>query len=279
MVKLKRLPDYTWKVPGAAGTWLFLPDEHHAPEKDPNGGVDMHALGCAAQAIGIVKPDGIVRMGDIGEWTSVSPWDKSRQKRPEISRVMDGLNKDLVAVNAGMDLIDYELPSSCKKRILLQGNHEVWIDNMLAQWKNEVGEYLLKPDLGVPGFLNLKQRGYAYVPYGDYARFGHLSAYHGGHFGGQHHANAHIVNLSASVVYAHHHSYQVAKRTKLGVDVHAAWCIGFLGKQRKPFMKGKPTNWSHNFAIVHVERDGTFHMDVVEILNGKCYVYGKKVTG
>ena len=72
---------------------------------------------------------------------------------------------------------------------------------------------------------------------------------------------------------------RVAKTGLLGKGLHAAWSIGFLGKPRKPFMRGKPTNWSHNFAICYVEKDGTFHVEVIEIFNGVCYVQGKKVTG
>jgi hypothetical protein len=280
MLKIKQTPDYTWQIPTKAGeTWIFGPDQHNAPADDPNGGVDPYAVGCMAQAIEIVKPDGYGDLGDIGEWSSVSPWAYKRRKRPGMSKTVDMLYNDLEAVGAGQDLIDSSLAiAGTKKKIQFQGNHEVWIDNMLEEWRDELGR-LMDPGMTTEKLLGLKERGYAYVPYGDYATLGKLNIYHGGHFGGQHHANAHVANLSASVLYAHHHSYQVAKRSLLGKGVHAAWCMGFLGKPRKPFMKGKPTNWSHNFAIVHVEKAGVFHMEPVEIFEGVCYVYGKKVTG
>lgn len=281
MLKLKRMPDYTWNIPIKPGeTWMFGPDQHNAPKGDLNGGVDPAAVGCMLQAIELVKPDGYGDLGDLGEWSSVSPWEYKRRSRPGVSQTADKLWNDLEAVGLAQDLVDSSLDiAGTKKRIQFQGNHEVWIDNMLLEWKERIGDLLLVPDLSVERLLKLKERGYAYVPYGDYATLGKLNIYHGGHFGGQHHANAHLINLSASVLYAHHHSYQVAKRALLGKGVHAAWCMGFLGKPRKAFMKGKPTNWSHNFAIVHLEKNGIFHMEPVEIWNGVCYVYGKKVTG
>jgi hypothetical protein len=280
MLRLKQMPDYTWQIPFKPGdTAIFGPDQHNAPAGDPNGGVDPAAVSCMAQAIQIVKPNLYGDLGDIGEWSSVSPWNKSRQKRPDMAKTIDALYDDLEAVAAGQDLIDGVLDEvGCKRKIQFQGNHEVWIDNMLGEWREQLGR-LMAPDMTTEKLMGLKERGYAYVPYGDYASLGKLNIYHGGHFGGQHHANAHVANLSASVLYAHHHSYQVAKRALLGKGVHAAWCMGFLGKPRKPFMKGRPTNWSHNFAIVHVEKGGRFHMEPVEIFEGVCYVYGRKIVG
>lgn len=279
MVKLQRQEDFTWKVLAPQGTWVVLPDRHDAPADDTEGGVDPGAFSCAMQGIQLVKPTGVIDLGDIGEWTSVSPWQYKRRKRPPMRYVLDELNRDLEAVHKGQDVVDKVLAEvGCKKKIQLEGNHEVWIDNMIEEWEGQLGD-LMRDGMSTPELLQLKERGYGYIPYGDYVQLGKLFLYHGGHFGGQHHAAAHIRGLSSSVMYGHYHDYQVAKTGMLGKGLHAAWCIGFLGKPRKPFMKGKPTNWSHNFAIVHVEKDGLFHVEVVEIFNGKCYVQGKKVTG
>lgn len=276
MLKLKQLPDYTWKVPAPVGTWIVGPDQHNAPPGDPEGGVAPKALGCLLRGVQIVKPDGYIDLGDIGEWSSVSPWKYKRQRRPSVSEIVDRLDEDTSAVRQSMAVVNYELNSvGCTRKIQFQGNHEVWVDNMMEEWQK-----IMHPRFRIENILDLKEQGYAgLVPYGDYVKLGDLYLYHGGHFGGQYHAAAHLRNLSASVMYAHYHDYQVAKTGLLGKGLHAAWCIGFLGKPRKPFMKGRPTNWSHNFAIVHVEKSGHFHVEVVEIYDGVCYIQGQKVTG
>lgn len=276
MVKLIRQPDFTWKVQHPQGTWVILPDRHHAPPNDPEGGVDPKAWSCALQGIELVKPDGLIDLGDIGEWFSVSPWKYKRRKRPPVKQVAEALEKDLAAVHRGQDQLDRAAGKI--RKIQLQGNHEVWLDNMIDEWRDELGD-VMREGMSTEELLQLKARDYAYVPYGDYVKLGDLYLYHGGHCNsGKYHAAQHLRELSASVMYGHYHDYQVAKTGLLGKGLHAAWSIGFLGKPRKPFLKGKPTNWSHNFAIVHVEK-ASFHVEVVEIFDGWCYVQGKKVRG
>jgi hypothetical protein len=279
MLKLKRMPDYTWNTPAPQGTWVMAPDKHFAPPGDPEGGVDPAALSCMLQGVQIIKPNGYFTMGDEGEWTSVSPWKRKRRKRPPVAVTLDRLDADMRAVTGGMDQIDAVLHEvGCKRKVFIEGNHEVWVDNMIEEWQEELGD-AMRPDLNLRDMLGLKDRGYAFAPHGDYVRLGKLYVYHGGHFGGVSHARAHLLGLGSSVMYAHHHGQQQDSHGGFSAQKHKAWCIGMLAQGRKPFMKGKPTNWSHNFAIVHVEKDGSFHVEVVEIHEGKCHVYGKKITG
>ena len=53
--------------------------------------------------------------------------------------------------------------------------------------------------------------------------------------------------------------------------------MGCLAKLRKPFMKGRPHGWGHAIAVVHMERDGSFIVEVVEIQRGRAWVWGKEV--
>jgi hypothetical protein len=276
MVKLKQRKDYTWQVPNPKGTWLICPDRHHAPPGDEEGGIDPAAFSCMLQGIDIIKPDGFIDLGDIGEWSSCSPWQYKRRSRPPVKFLVQELMKDVMAVNKGQDDVDEALARvNCKRKIQILGNHEVWPQNMMDEWKD-----IMDPRFKLENLLQLKERGYACVPYGDYVRLGKLFVYHGGHCSShKYHTAQHLRELGASVMYGHQHDYQVTKVGHLGQGLHAAWCIGFLGNARKPFMKGKPTNWSHNFGVVHVEKDGSFHVEVIEIFNGSCYIQGKKVTG
>ena len=47
---------------------------------------------------------------------------------------------------------------------------------------------------------------------------------------------------------------------------------------QKKFLNHRPTSWSHALSIVHFESDGNYHVEMVDIFDGVCYVYGKKVV-
>jgi len=253
-------------------TMFVIPDTHYTSPKSEDGGIDERAMSCILQAIEIVKPDIGVHIGDVGEWESVSHWKWSRQRRPPLQYVLDQLQEEAEYVNAGMDNISAAFKSAKTKDLhIIEGNHEVWVDGLVHENSH------LRKDWAPENLLRLKERGFKYHRYGKYIPFGKLNLYHGGHYTGVNHTRAHCMGLSASVMYGHVHDAQKAALNKLG-GFHGAWSIGCACKMDKPFLKGRPTNWSHNFAIVHLERGGTFHVDVVDIIKGVCFVYGKKVV-
>ncbi len=250
---------------------LVLSDQHYSPESSKEGGVDEKAESCVLQAISIVNPDIFVNIGDAGEWESVSHWRFKRVKRPPLDYQLDELLKDALPVLEGLNSFDKELKKvGCKEKHFFEGNHEVWVDNLCEEYPH------LTKDFAPAKLIGLKERGYKYYPYGTYRKFGHLALYHGGHFTGMYHAHKHATGLGHSVMYGHTHDQQTAKVATLN-SYHGAWSIGCICKFQKAFLKGRPTNWSHNFAIVHFLAKGEFNVEIVEILNGVCHIWGKKV--
>lgn len=256
------------------GKCIFvLPDQHYTIADSKEGGVDRRAESCAHQALEIVKPDVFVNIGDCGEWASVSPWQYKKKKRPPLKYTLDELKAEAKAVNAHLDMWDTAIAiAGCKEKHFIEGNHEVWIDNLV-----EENEHLEK-DWAPQNLLRLKKRGYRYHPYGKYVKFGKLNLYHGGHYWGMYHTRLHALNLSANVMYGHTHDMQSFKIPTLGGH-HGAWSIGCICDMDKAFLKGRPTNWSHGFAVVHVEKNGLFHVETTEIQDGMCYVWGRRVKG
>ena len=251
---------------------MVLPDQHYAPEGCPEGGVDPKAEACVLKSIDIVKPDIWINIGDAGEYFPVCHFKYKRVKRPPLDYQLRELAADIVAVNAGLDKFDEALAKvGCKEKHFFEGNHEVWIDNLCAEYEH------LKKEWAPQVLLKLKQRGFRYHPYGKYVKFGKLAVYHGGHFVGVYHAHKHALGLGHSVMYAHTHDQQTAKIATLD-SYHGAWSIGCICKMSKPFLKGKPTNWSHNFAVVHFLEGGKFNVEIVEILDGVCHLWGQKIA-
>ena len=252
-----------------AKTVLVISDPHITYPGCIEGGIDPKAESCLFQAIKIIRPDECVLIGDIGEWNSMSPWQWKRRKRPPSEFIMPIIQKETDAINKWLDKLEYHLSDvKCNKIIVTQGNHEIWADNFaLEEARPEYTSYNL---------MKIKERGYDWHEHGKFTKIGKLNFTHGGHFTGLHHAYKTVIGLSASCMYGHFHNVEFAHVMHLG-GAFGAWSIGCLCKLDKNFLNHRPTSWSHAFAIVHVETDGKFHVEIIDVYNGVCWVYGHRL--
>jgi len=246
-----------------------IPDTHVTYEGSPEGGIDPKAESVLFQAIDIIKPNRCVHLGDVGEWQSVSHWQWKRRKRPPFEYLAPTIAAETLAVNTWLDKLDRALGKvKCDNTTIIEGNHEVWCDNF--------AEEEARPEYAAKRLMRVKERGYEWHDHGTFAKIGKLHATHGGHFTGLHHAYKTVLGLSASCIYGHFHNLEFAHVMHLG-GAYGAWCAGCLCKLDKKFLNHRPTNWSHSLSIVHVEPDGRFHVEVVDIFRGVAYIYGKRV--
>jgi len=252
-----------------AKTWIVCPDTHVAPKGSVEGGIDPKAESVLMQAIEIVKPGGFAHIGDVGEWESVCGYRWERRKRPPFEWLKPMIDADVEAVNEFLDRVDKKLDKvGCEERFITEGNHEVWCDNF--------AEEETRPEFKARALMRVDERGWRWHDHGKFAKIGRLYATHGGHFTGLHHAYKTVMGLSASCIYGHFHNVESAHVMRLG-GACGAWSIGCLAKLEKKFLGGRPTSWSHAFAIVHVEAGGEFHVEVVDIYDGVAWVYGKRL--
>ena len=101
---------------------IVIPDQHFPIE-------DKDAISVVLQAIRIVKPDLFINLGDVGEWESVSAWKYKKIKQPPLEYQLPEVDKEIAAVNQGLDLFDDALDDiGCKERIICAGNHDEWLD-------------------------------------------------------------------------------------------------------------------------------------------------------
>lgn len=267
-------PEESWvtmpkaKKRGSVKRYIVASDSH-APLHDKK------ANNCLLQAIGIVKPDGFIHAGDIGEWGGFSHWQWKRKKKPPLEYQIKFLDDDINAVNSYLDDIDKELNKyKVKSRIMIQGNHELWIDYFIE-------EYPYMHKYSFPESTNLKKRGYEYIPNHEKYRLGKLYIYHGNLYGGQHHAKNHLLKMGVNVMYGDKHDLQQHSITHIDGE-KSAWCIGCLKSLKyedNEFTKGRPHNWGHAFAIVDVFENGLFSVHVVRIIEGKCSLWGEVIYG
>jgi hypothetical protein len=252
---------------------FVMADTHFCPPgvDDLNGGHDEAAFKTALKAIEVIRPDEFIHVGDVGEWASVSAWEFKIRKKPPLAYLLKDLDKEVAWNNKMMDRIDAALDKvGCKKRTLIEGNHETRIRRMLA-------DYSLALEIYAPEkVLKLRQRGWSFVPFGQFLRRGKLRLYHGGHFSTVHHAYNTALKSGCSVMYGDRHDIQSVTVPSIE-GAHAGFCIGCLCKLSKDFLQGRKVNWQHGFAVVLLRPNGKFLAEIHRIQDGWACVEGREI--
>jgi len=236
---------------------------------------DMAAINVVCKAIELVKPDCYVDLGDVGEWEACSHWKWKKKKRPPLEYIIDDVDRDIVDVNKGMDVIDEALDkANCKNKYITEGNHDDWM-NRFVEENPYLKSYTFK------NAVKLDERGYTYYPMGEYLKLGKLYLYHGHHFASMHHAKNHLNRLGTNLMYGHHHDVQMASVTNMdGVkSAYSIGCLKDMSSDKNAWLNNKKHNWQHAFAIVDFYDEGRFTVDIVQIIEGKAMVWGNLMDG
>ena len=236
---------------------------------------DQKAINVVCKAIEIVKPDIYIDLGDTGEWEYFSShyW-KGRSAKP-MEDLIPLLDKDVKAVNDGMNQIDESLDKvKCKERHFVQGNHEVWLDKFVTRYP-----YL--EHYTTENALKIKERGYEYHPYNrkKLLKIGKLNFTHGKYVP-KYHAFKHLDMYGESIMYGHTHDLQRFTKTTAGGTI-SAWSLGCLKdiEADEDWLSGRLTNWNHAFAIVDFYNNDDYTVQVVEIIRGRTSLWGELIEG
>jgi hypothetical protein len=82
-------------------------------------------------------------------------------------------------------------------------------------------------------------------------------------------------------MYGHWHDLQQMSATHMD-GPKSAWSIGCLKDMRtesNKWLSNRRINWAHAFAIIDFYGRGRFTVDVVQIIDGKCSVWGELIDG
>ena len=248
---------------------IVTPDKHFPIH-------DKKAIRIVCKAIEIVKPNKYIDLGDTGEWELFSRHYWKNREKPPLEVLIPMLDKEVKAVNKGMDIIDKSLNKiDCNERYFIQGNHELWLDEFV-----EKHPYL--PQYNTENALRLKERGYEYWEHisDDKLKIGKLNFTHG-EYVPIHHAKKHLAEYKENIMYGHTHDLQRFTDKGLG-GVMSAWgmgCLKDMASKKNKFMRGNLKNWNHAFAIVDVFGNKDFKVEVVEIINGRTSLWGELIDG
>lgn len=216
-------------------------------------------------------PDVFIILGDFLDAEDISHWEdpslEPRQFAPEIKEARKLLKE-----------ISDATPN-CIARFFLEGNHEDWINQAIAQKMPNfffgLEEFGLTPDL--KKLLDLEGFGYELVKLNTILKFGHAHFTHG-LYTGNGHAKKHLDRLKANIYYGHLHDTFSHHDSSLGGIIESG-SLGCLCRLDAKFMKGKPTNWVHAFGIFEFFPDGTYTLVVPKIIRGRLSFAGKVFSG
>ena len=124
----------TVKLPkNRTSAYLVLPDLHIEAAGDWVAGIDLKTWSTLRQYLKAQPPgryDGIVLLGDVGNFNCISPHNKENYLAAENGR----LAKDYLAIQTFLeDLSDSTGAAGDVPIWWLQGNHEFWVDRLIQK--------------------------------------------------------------------------------------------------------------------------------------------------
>lgn len=213
-----------------------------------------------------IQPDGFVLAGDTLDMAALGEYERGKLSHTGVT-----LEDEYLAGNEVLDELDYLLPSESEK-YYLYGNHCA----RYFRWKADVNNSKYGDLINPTKALKLKERGY--VVKEDYQNgfieLGSLQVFHGIYFN-QHAAKKHLDTLRRNCMFVHTHRFQVYREGNF-----AGFNIGFMGDIEAPCFSYAPRTmreaWANGFAVVHVQEDDKFYVEMIDVVNSR-FVYGGKL--
>lgn len=240
---------------------LFIPDTHRPYH-------DKRAWRLMLSIAKDLKPYHVVIGGDFIDCYAVSSHSKDPRREMrfhgEVSDTLVGLD-ELQALGA-------------KNLVYVSGNHEDRLERYLQDKAPDLVEFVTIPDL-----LQLKKRGWKYVPYKSHYQLGKLFITHDtGTAGATAHSKA-LNDFQNNVVINHTHRMGYEVRGNAQGKAHVAAMFGWLGDARKTDYMHRIKalrDWALGFGIGYLNPEtGAVYLTPVPIVNYTSVVNGKFYKG
>lgn len=237
--------------------YLVIPDLH-VPHHD----VSYVAL--ISRVIKLVKPDGVVQLGDALDFWQVSRFDKNPMRKQT-------LMEDVEAYSKILDEWEDALPLT-GEIIQLEGNHEDRLRRYIWQNAKELADGWVKT---VPEMLNLKKRSikcsWHELANWRSCKLGDCILHHG-HYYNAHVAVGNLTRYPMSLITGHTHRFQFASN---GDRFSAS--LGHGSNEHLTAHQPTPTGWQQAFGILTIV-NGKSHLHPVLVRDGECVVFGKRIS-
>ena len=240
---------------------LFLPDTHI----ESTVGLSL-SLKAALKFIKIFKPHETIIGGDFMDFDSISKFGKKNFLKREGKRLLF----DFHLGNKVLDVIDKHTKD---KVVYLYGNHEIWLDNLIAEEAPQ-----LEGLVSVEKELRFKDRNYKIIPFNKVYKVGHARFIHGWYYN-IYHARKTVAEMGASTFYGHTHDMQAFTKVNYDEKPMLGQSMGCLCDLNPSYKKNRPNRWVNGFGIFYFSSDGTFTPYNPILIKGKFWWNGKLING
>lgn len=214
------------------------------------------------------KPDAVILLGDVCDWTSCSHWVADQSVGLSSGSIYEDYERLRGVV---LDPIKKAVEKECKI-VYLEGNHELWLWMAIAQNKDGRGYWEFDKN------IDFKKYNMTYLNYNvPYKASKHLYYMHGT-YTNEFHSKKTVMSYQRTIIYGHTHDVQeYTLVSPLDThQVHKAKSIGCLCTRNPNYLKNAPNRWVHAFNYAYIEQDGTFNEYTVNVINDKFWANGKK---
>lgn len=251
---LVQLDDWKAVAVGGPARALILSDIH-IPFHDPK------ALELALQYGLDHKADLVLLNGDVMDFYAHSHWEKDPKLRDFPAEVRAGKHF--------LGGIRKRFPHA--QIIFKEGNHE---ERYLRHMRIKAPDFLGLPEFSWPSVFGLKEYDIQLVDQKRPIRLGLLNVIHGHEYvfsisNPVNPARGMYLRAKAHVLGGHFHQPSQHTERTLEQKVISAWSTGCLCNIHPEWRPLNP--WGHGFAFVVIDKDGSFKVDNLRIINGKTW--------
>lgn len=218
-----------------------------------------------------LQPDIIVLGGDQLNFAPVSHWNKTNFWSNEGGRI-----------KKEMDILDYLVLSPIEqsfpnaRKVWMDGNHEVWLEQFLEQ--NPAIEGLVEP----VNYLRLEQRGWEMYGQGEMLPLGKLNVIHGDKIKGANPAQKAGQKYGCNVRSGHHHTaaWYTMYNPVDSKDIKTSISVPCLAMVNPVYGKNEPNTHLNGFLFGYIWPNGNYS-DYVVVMADNTFVSpdGKRYCG
>ena len=239
-------------------TYLIVPDVHvpyHCPKM----------VKLVTKLIRELNPDGLVQLGDALDAFQISTYSKDPSRRNLLADDIDDWKKILNEWSRHL--------KTGAVIHLLEGNHEHRLSRYISSQCRDL--HGLVPDW--PTLLGIELRNKAsrhrwhWHKYNKWnsCQIGDCTLLHGFYYN-QHCAATSLAKYRGNIIFGHTH------RVQMILDGHFyAISLGHASNESETAHQPTPTGWEQALALLHVENNGSTHVEVIRVKNGRAVVHGK----
>lgn len=213
------------------------------------------------------KPDVFILGGDQLNCGPVSHWNRGKPGRIENFRLKDELellNKHIME----------PVEKIAKEKIWLDGNHEVWITDLIEEFPSLAG--MIEPSAWLP------MNRWKSFSQGEIYKLGKLNFIHGDTIGSAKNRAQRLLQMyRRNIRCGHFHTYEAATDVTPydSKDFHTGVVVPAMAACNAGYMKNRVSNHHQGFLYGWVDKDGSFSDHVMTIINGKFIYNGKVYDG